>query len=42
VYRIAYRVSDGRGGTCTGVEKVAVPVKRHKTAVDTKSFNSFG
>jgi large repetitive protein len=43
VYRVAYRVSDGRGGTCTGVEKVAAPLKRRKTAVEnSKSFNSFG
>ena len=36
-------VSDGRGGTCTGVEKVGVPVKKGKKAVATaKSFNSFG
>jgi hypothetical protein len=43
VYRIAYRVSDGRGGSCTGVEQVGVPVKKRKTAVaNAKSFNSFG
>ncbi len=43
VYRIAYRVSDGQGGACTGVEKVGVPVKQGKQAVETaKSFNSFG
>jgi Bacterial Ig domain len=43
VYRIAYRVSDGSGGTCTGVEKVGVPLKRHKAADENaKSFNSFG
>jgi hypothetical protein len=41
VYRIAYTVSDGRGGSCTGVEKVGVPVKKGKKAVETaKSFNS--
>jgi hypothetical protein len=35
-------VSDGRGGTCTGLEKVGVPVKQGKKAVETaKSFNSF-
>ena len=43
VYRIAYRVSDGRGGTCVGVEKVGVPVKAGKRAVESaKSYNSFG
>ncbi len=43
VYRIVYVVSDGRGGTCNGVEKVGVPVKQAKKAVETaKSFNSFG
>jgi hypothetical protein len=41
VYRIAYTVSDGRGGSCSGVEKVGVPVKKGKKAVETaKSFNS--
>jgi hypothetical protein len=43
VYRIAYTVSDGRGGTCTGVEKVGVPLKKGKTARETaKSYSSFG
>ena len=43
VYRVAYTVSDGRGGSCMGVEKVGVPVKKGKKAVETaKSFNSFG
>jgi large repetitive protein len=43
VYRIVYRVSDGRGGACTGVEKAGVPVKAGKKAVESaKSFNSFG
>lgn len=43
VYRVAYRVSDGNGGTCTGVEQVGVPVKKRKPAVqNSKSFNSFG
>ncbi|HXV32501.1 MAG TPA: Ig-like domain-containing protein [Gaiellaceae bacterium] len=43
VYRILYRVADGRGGTCTGVEKVGVPVKAGKKAVESaRSFNSFG
>lgn len=31
------------GGTCTGLEKVGVPVKQGKKAVETAtSFNSFG
>ena len=43
VYRIVYKVSDGRGGICTGVEKVGVPVKQSKKAVETaKTFSSFG
>jgi hypothetical protein len=43
VYRVFYTVSDGRGGTCSSFEKVGVPVKRGKNAVETaKSFNSFG
>jgi hypothetical protein len=43
VYRIAYRVSDGQGGSCTGVEKVGVPVKKRKDPVEnTKSYDSFG
>jgi hypothetical protein len=43
VYRVVYRISDGRGGTCTGVEKVGVPIKQAGKAVETaKSFNSFG
>jgi hypothetical protein len=41
VYRITYRVSDGRGGTCTGVEKVGVPLKKAKSARESgKSFSS--
>jgi Bacterial Ig domain len=43
VYRIVYRVSDGRGGTCTGYEKVGVPVKPGKKAIESsKAYNSFG
>jgi hypothetical protein len=43
VYRIVYRVSDGHGGSCTGVEKVGVPVKKRKDAVESsKSYDSFG
>jgi hypothetical protein len=30
VYRVAYTVSDGNGGTCTGVEKVSVARKREE------------
>jgi hypothetical protein len=42
VYRIVYTVSDGRGGSCAGVEKVGVPVKLGKNAVaNAKQFNSF-
>jgi hypothetical protein len=44
VYRIHYTVSDGEGGTCSGVEKVRVPKKKHGNAHDdaSKSYNSFG
>ena len=38
-----YRIADGRGGTCTGVEKVAVPIKSAKKAVaGAKTYSSFG
>jgi hypothetical protein len=51
-YRIAYRVSDGRGGSCSRTAglggntnaKVAVPRRKDETAVDdgdTRSWNSF-
>lgn len=33
VYRIAYTVSDGRGGSCTGVAKVGVPHDQSPTGV---------
>ncbi|RZU48664.1 hypothetical protein EV385_0382 [Krasilnikovia cinnamomea] len=45
VYRIAYSVSDGKGGTCTGTATVGVPHDQgHGPAVDTASVvvNSFG
>ena len=43
VYRIAFTVSDGRGGTCTGLVRVEVRHRRHRAAVDSgRSFNSFG
>lgn len=44
VYRIVYTVSDGNGGTCTGVEKVSVARKKGQTAIDdgnTAAWNSF-
>jgi len=44
VYRIAYTVSDGKGGSCSDGEKVAVPRKKGQTAVDggnTNRWNSF-
>jgi dipeptidyl aminopeptidase/acylaminoacyl peptidase len=44
VYRIAFTVSDGRGGSCSGVTAVSVPRKRHSRAVDSAppSYDSFG
>ena len=44
VYRIHYVVSDGQGGTCTGIEKVGVPRNKNGNAVDNvaKKYNSFG
>ena len=44
VYRIHYVVSDGQGGTCTGVEKVGVPRNKNGNAIDNvaKKYNSFG
>jgi large repetitive protein len=43
VYRIFYTVTDGRGGKCTGVEKVGVPRTKNGTAIDNtaKRYNSF-
>jgi hypothetical protein len=44
VYAIKYEVSDGRGGTCTGEVKVAVPKSRNGSpAVDSgQTVDSFG
>jgi hypothetical protein len=42
VYKITYRVTDGRGGSCTGVEKVSVPIRQGGNAVaGTRQYNSF-
>jgi hypothetical protein len=44
VYRIAYTVSDGNGGSCSGVAKVSVPRKKGQAAVDdgdSASWDSF-
>ena len=42
VYRISYTVSDGKGGQCSGVEKVAVPRDRGGSAFDSGgAHNSF-
>jgi hypothetical protein len=44
VYRVAYTVSDGNGGTCTGVETVSVERKKGQTAIDDgniAAWNSF-
>ncbi len=44
VYRISFKASDGKGGSCTGVVKVGVPHDKHGTAVDNPSVSvdSFG
>jgi hypothetical protein len=44
VYRIAFTVTDGSGGTCSGVATVSVPRDQTKPAIDSRppSFNSFG
>jgi hypothetical protein len=34
VYRIAFKASDGRGGSCSGTATVSVPRKKRKAAVD--------
>ena len=34
VYHIGFTASDGRGGTCQGTVKVAVPHSKNKKAVD--------
>jgi hypothetical protein len=42
VYKITYRVTDGRGGSCTGVEKVGVPIRQGGNAVaNIRQYNSF-
>lgn len=42
VYKITYRVTDGRGGSCTGVEKVGVPIRQGGNAVaNSRQYNSF-
>jgi hypothetical protein len=43
VYRIAFTLSDGKGGTCSGVVKVEVPHNKKKAAIDSAppSYNSF-
>jgi len=36
------RVTDGRGGSCTGVEKVRVPIRQGGNGVaNARQFNSF-
>jgi hypothetical protein len=45
VYSVTYVVSDGRGGECSGVVKVGVPVHQGKGSLaieSAQSFNSFG
>ena len=44
VYRIAFTVTDGRGGSCSGTATVSVPRKKRKPAVDSAppSYDSFG
>ena len=44
VYRIHYTVSDGQGGTCSGIVKVGVPRNKNGNAIDnvSKRYNSFG
>jgi hypothetical protein len=43
VYRIAFTLSDGKGGTCSGVVKVQVPRTKKGVSVDSAppSYNSF-
>jgi hypothetical protein len=44
VYRISYTATSGRGGSCSGVETVGVPVRRGAAAFDDgdqASWNSF-
>ena len=44
VYRIAFTVTDDRGGSCSGTATVSVPRKKRKPAVDSAppSYDSFG
>ena len=43
-YRVGFRVTDVRGGTCDGEASVSVPRNPHSAAVDSAppSYNSFG
>ena len=44
VYRIAYTISDGQGGSCSGIAKVSVPRKKGTPAIDdgdAASWDSF-
>jgi hypothetical protein len=44
VYRISFTLSDGKGGTCSGMVKVGVPRTKGTDAIDSAppSYNSFG
>jgi Tol biopolymer transport system component len=44
VYRIAFTLADGKGGTCASYATVGVPRQKNATAVDSAppSYNSFG
>jgi len=43
VYRVAYTVTDGRGGSCSGIARVAVPVSRQSFALESPFvYDSFG
>lgn len=42
VYTVAYAVSDGKGGQCTGVVKVGVPLTAGERAAPVESAPSFG
>jgi Tol biopolymer transport system component len=44
VYRIAFTLADGKGGSCSGTAKVGVPRQKNGIAVDSAppSYNSFG
>jgi hypothetical protein len=42
LYFVAFTVSDGHGGSCSGTVTLSVPHDRHHRVVDTgKRFNSF-